>query len=288
MNENQLINEISKGVEFIGELTYRNFLNSFNYSEREFNDATKLEASISALFLFDYMVSSKQVTQDFRKNFYTKCTDDLVERFAIKLQNDNLIHLIDHRYGSYAKIPMKSGDKWQQSLHNLLEINLKGTKGKKSIEKINPITISDAFQEMPLKMQFIKEEIGNSYRTAKIVEELFNGKNISEAIYTIKNLESKTGQIEQKKRKEGCYIATMVYRSCDANEVLVLRAYRDNVLALTLIGRLFIKSYYFFSPTVVRLFKNNEIVNRFAKRHLGHLVVKLKKNELGTIKNTKI
>lgn len=42
-------------------------------------------------------------------------------------------------------------------------------------------------------------------------------------------------------QKEGCYIATCVYGSYDAPEVLVLRDFRDNELSKNIFGRLFIK-----------------------------------------------
>ena len=55
-------------------------------------------------------------------------------------------------------------------------------------------------------------------------------------------------------KKKGCYIATAVYGSYDCPEVWTLRRYRDTVLAKTAAGRLFVKVYYFISPTLVKLF----------------------------------
>lgn len=55
-----------------------------------------------------------------------------------------------------------------------------------------------------------------------------------------------------KKPSGGCYIATAVYGSYDAPEVLVLRQWRDESLTRTAAGRGFIRLYYATSPTVVR------------------------------------
>ena len=55
-------------------------------------------------------------------------------------------------------------------------------------------------------------------------------------------------------KKSGCYIATCVYGSYDCPEVWVLRRYRDNALDNSFLGRIFIKTYYTFSPTLVKLF----------------------------------
>ena len=47
--------------------------------------------------------------------------------------------------------------------------------------------------------------------------------------------------------KGACYIATAVYGSYDAPEVIVLRHFRDHILARSVAGRLFIHCYYFIS-----------------------------------------
>ena len=62
-------------------------------------------------------------------------------------------------------------------------------------------------------------------------------------------------------QKEGCYIATCVYGSYDAPEVLVLRDFRDNELSKNIFGRLFIKVYYAISPILVRWFGKTKWFN---------------------------
>lgn len=51
-----------------------------------------------------------------------------------------------------------------------------------------------------------------------------------------------TGDSE-KKKKEGCYIATAVYGSYDSPEVLELRKFRDATLRRSALGRCFIRTY---------------------------------------------
>ena len=53
---------------------------------------------------------------------------------------------------------------------------------------------------------------------------------------------------------QGCYIATCVYGSYDCPQVWTLRRFRDKFLAKTAAGRLFIRTYYAVSPTVVKRF----------------------------------
>ncbi len=62
----------------------------------------------------------------------------------------------------------------------------------------------------------------------------------------------------KKSQKSGCYIATAVYGSYDCPEVWTLRRYRDNVLDNTWYGRLFIRTYYAISPTLVKWFGATE------------------------------
>lgn len=77
----------------------------------------------------------------------------------------------------------------------------------------------------------------------------------------------------------GCYIATMVYGSYDAPEVLVLRKFRDEKLAPYFWGRVGIRIYYCLSPLFVKIFRNNQIVNSMIKRVLDCWVAKLIQTE---------
>ncbi|MBR0280343.1 MAG: S8 family serine peptidase, partial [Oscillibacter sp.] len=70
----------------------------------------------------------------------------------------------------------------------------------------------------------------------------------------------------------GCYVATAVYGSYDCPEVWTLRRFRDNVLAETWYGRLFIRLYYAVSPTAVKLFGDAQWFQDFFRARLDTLV----------------
>ena len=74
---------------------------------------------------------------------------------------------------------------------------------------------------------------------------------------------------------EGCYVATAVYGSYDCPEVWTLRRFRDNVLAKTWYGRLFIKLYYAISPTAVKLFGDMDWFQNFWRGKLDDMVSNL-------------
>jgi len=76
-------------------------------------------------------------------------------------------------------------------------------------------------------------------------------------------------------KKDGCYIATVVYGSYDCPQVWTLRRYRDNTLAKTISGRVFIRIYYAISPIIVKWFGRTEWLNLFGRIMLDKFIVKL-------------
>jgi len=70
----------------------------------------------------------------------------------------------------------------------------------------------------------------------------------------------------------GCYIATMVYGSYEAEEVLILRNFRDTVLEKTILGRLFIRIYYSLSPKLVLILEDKTRINLALRKMLDKLV----------------
>jgi hypothetical protein len=70
----------------------------------------------------------------------------------------------------------------------------------------------------------------------------------------------------------GCYIATMVYGSYDAPEVMVLRKFRDNKLYQSFLGKKFIQFYYKYSPLLVEKLKDYKTINLIIKKILDNVV----------------
>ncbi|MCR5015471.1 MAG: TFIIB-type zinc finger domain-containing protein [Ruminococcus sp.] len=78
-----------------------------------------------------------------------------------------------------------------------------------------------------------------------------------------------------KNKSGGCYVATCVYGSYDCPQVWTLRRYRDDTLAKTWYGRVFIHTYYALSPTIVRLFGNTTWFKKLWKGKLNKMVAEL-------------
>jgi hypothetical protein len=76
---------------------------------------------------------------------------------------------------------------------------------------------------------------------------------------------NKYAEEEEKKDSGGCFIATAVYGSYDAPEVIILRNFRDTILKKYLFGRLFINSYYTFSPSLAKFISKKHFLTRLLK-----------------------
>lgn len=83
----------------------------------------------------------------------------------------------------------------------------------------------------------------------------------------------------QPKQKEGCYIATAIYGSYEAPEVLVLRRFRDEILYKSKLGKLFIKAYYKLSPPIADRLKNAKHINLWVRNRLDTFIGWLNKNK---------
>ncbi len=66
----------------------------------------------------------------------------------------------------------------------------------------------------------------------------------------------------------GCFIATAVFDSPNASEVLTLRQWRDDTLLSFSFGRLFVKLYYLSSPHLVQPIKRHEWIKKRLKNIL--------------------
>ncbi len=72
--------------------------------------------------------------------------------------------------------------------------------------------------------------------------------------------------------REDCYIATAVYGSYQAPEVMVLRTFRDEVLMNSIAGRLFVSAYYALSPPVAEYLAEATMLNGWVRSALDVLV----------------
>jgi len=77
--------------------------------------------------------------------------------------------------------------------------------------------------------------------------------------------------------KGGCFIATAAYGDYDAPEVRFLRAFRDEDLSNTSIGRSFIQFYYKISPPIAKLIERSTTRRKLVSKFLINPIIKILK-----------
>lgn len=118
---------------------------------------------------------------------------------------------------------------------------------------------------------FIRDNYDNKYLINEKVA-MYRNKAMSEKRKSLFEEHQKT-----KQKKEGCYIATMVYGDYHHTEVLFLRDFRDTVLAQSDYGQKFIKWYYKNSPQFVNYVKDKPVLYSLTSGIIYTLVFLLKK-----------
>lgn len=74
------------------------------------------------------------------------------------------------------------------------------------------------------------------------------------------NVKNSFDSLKEHAEPGGCFIATMAYGDYNHPQVVYLREFRDNHLSKILIGKIFIKFYYFISPAIVCICKRNKYI----------------------------
>jgi len=136
----------------------------------------------------------------------------------------------------------------------------------KLCDMIANVSLALALENMKNNPNRTSEYINNLHMIFTKVLKLNISPSLRNTINIIKNNNSFNSSINSS--SGACYIATMVYKSYDAPEVLVLRKFRDNVLQKTCFGRKLIRQYYKYSPGFVEKFKDNKKINLIIKNLL--------------------
>lgn len=99
-----------------------------------------------------------------------------------------------------------------------------------------------------------------------------------------KRAAAKLNDIEAKpasSSKSGCFIATAVYGERTTQEILILQAFRDQVLVRTRAGRVFIEAYYRTSPRFAGIVRQSRTLRLVFKKALVEPAVWIAKRILG-------
>ena len=100
-------------------------------------------------------------------------------------------------------------------------------------------------------------------------------REIKQDLQGSKTPQSSSGSQAKQHSSGGCYIATAVYGSYEAPEVLILRQFRDEHLQQSTLGRAFIKAYYAVSPSLASQLSKYRRPSAWIKRGLDSFVFSL-------------
>ncbi|MEZ5987647.1 MAG: CFI-box-CTERM domain-containing protein [Planctomycetota bacterium] len=67
-------------------------------------------------------------------------------------------------------------------------------------------------------------------------------------------------KVSEEKKTSGCFVATAAYGGTEAWQVRALRAYRDQRLSKTRLGRMMIRAYYSLGPALARLIRAHPLL----------------------------
>ena len=162
------------------------------------------------------------------------------------------------------------------SKNRKVEISYQNYDQNNSIRQISNIEYSNEFQKKDKNNhQYISAycHLRKETRTFKLnrIEKIRFVENAYNTIWVTNPFFGSTN----KSKSSGCYIATMAYGSYEHPQVVILRKFRDDILLNYLLGKLFVKLYYFTSPKIVYLLRNKILLNRIIRNILDKFIEKI-------------
>ena len=164
---------------------------------------------------------------------------------------------------------------------NLSAKTIKYTKFKFTpLNRVNDVVVSQYSHQTGLAQHVGPVEpgattAGGDYRW----ENIWYNRSITAVRIDYAEIEYMDGTIETQQnvtvdpsQGSGCYVATSIYESYDCPPVWVLRRFRDESLAHTVLGRTFISTYYLISPKLVELLGNTRVFKSAVKPLLDTFV----------------
>ena len=177
-----------------------------------------------------------------------------------------------------------------KSIRENKDITIKYRKynGEISTRRISNIEFSDEYGDAYIKAYCHLRGENRTFKISRIIEVdgISNSSNINTSKTYVPSSYSSSSypsysssyssSSNRSKSNEGCYIATMAYGDYDHPQVKILRNYRDQFLSKTLMGRSFIRFYYYISPKLVKHLQGHKTTNYYIRILLDKLIYYIK------------
>ena len=264
------------------------------YNMVEQNDPTNIEA----IFYSSYGKAKRSLTEN-----------DIYKRQAVFKVLQNCVSIIDDNYSMDKEdsekeiieqittdiIGMACSDyvytEWKDQYGTVTRTNKNETEAlfislsdeyakslKNIIEKYNPedrCKVKYLFLEVIRVYEFQRDHMGLNAQSKNLCNRQIVDMHIQIKEFDPDHVVPTFEEVPQATSSGGCYVATCVYGSYDCPQVWTLRRYRDDTLGATWYGRLFIRTYYAISPTLVKWFGNTDWFKKLWKGKLDRMVAKL-------------
>jgi|ETNmetMinimDraft_11_1059920.scaffolds.fasta_scaffold93608_2 hypothetical protein len=103
------------------------------------------------------------------------------------------------------------------------------------------------------------------------------GKEVKEGERYCHHCENDISKIADEKENPKCFIATAAYGTRFAEEINILRDFRDKKLRNSFIGNVFINFYYKTSPPIANIISKNEFLKKVVRTVLKPIIRIIKK-----------
>lgn len=181
----------------------------------------------------------------------TKCSEELaLLKSEVGIEDD----LYSNEASKLIRLATDLIYDWTKENYNLLFIKIQGLRFGESLFDICNLTILEI----------------DKIETDKNTKEWFN--KAADPIIRLKFDHEMNILKKRAEPKGGCYIATMAYGDYNHPQVILLRNFRDEHLLNSKIGCLFVNFYYWLSPKIVAICKNNIVIKNISKRFLDFFI----------------
>lgn len=200
------------------------------------------------------------------KEAYT--TNETKIRAQVRIQELNLGYGQSINWTKVNELIRDSLD-WDKVIELIIEVI-----PSRNIEKIKSNKDDSKIRQFKALVDFIIDKM--SYYNKNRIKYLSYWKTVNTTTTTRTTTKTSTTTSSSSSSSGGCYIATMAYGSYDHPQVKILRGYRDETLAKSVLGRSFISFYYATSPQLVKLLKNQKYINKLIRNLLDKFIKKVK------------
>lgn len=259
-------------IDFVGVISYKYIDSKYKYGLTDFNN------KVLVSFIFDYFfIADKQVVHFYEYSMLYSKYDSYYDKITIQYRNGNFsatkpeidtvykIHVYSHIDKS-----LKLFDKIYNQKENI-DYYFKSDNNYMFLEfyeECGAFITAEDFKKAKEKVQqnflYFTNNSFERRRYAKTLNSIYNHKLIS---------------VEEQKRinNKKCYIATMVYKDINHPKVQSFRDFRDNYLSKTILGNCFIKHYYKYSPTLVKILMPHKMANKVIRYVLDIILMLIPK-----------